>query len=75
MEPDYIAQNADGLTGDKARDWFIARNIEAIERGCTHGRYAIHPDHGWLLVEGWKTAPRKDGELCEGKPRWQVVSN
>lgn len=74
MEPEYIAQNADGLTGDAALDWFKQCSVEANSKGCTHGRYTIHPEHGWLLVEGWNVAPRVDGELREGEPRWQVTS-
>lgn len=74
MEPDYIAQNGERLDRDAAAEWFKAHIAEARTQGCTHGRFTIHPDHGWLLVEGWKVMPRANGEICEGEPRWQVTS-
>lgn len=74
MEPDFISQNADGLTGADAQEWFSRETAAARKRGVTHARYAVHPEHGWLLFEGWKEIPRREGELCEGEPRWQVNS-
>lgn len=75
MEPDYIAQKGARLNRDAAAEWFAARNIEAMAAGCTHGRYTIHPAYGWLLLEGWKVPPRRNGELSEGEPRWQIVAS
>lgn len=74
LEPEYIAQNADGLEGADARDWFSARAGDAMSAGMTHCRFTVHPDHGWLLVEGWRTMPRDDEELHEGEPRWQIAA-
>lgn len=74
LEPEYLAQNADGLAGEAARDWFSDRAKDAKAVGMTHCRFTVHPDHGWLLVEGWRTMPRVDGELREGEPRWQIAA-
>lgn len=73
MEPDYIAQNGERRDRYAAAVWFNERIVEARAQGCTHCRFTIHQDHGWLLVEGWHVMPRKNGEICEGEPRWQVT--
>lgn len=74
LEPEYIAQNADGLTGMSAQDWFSAQAKEAKTAGMTHCRFAVHDERGWLLVEGWRIMPRVDGELREGELRWQIAA-
>lgn len=74
MEPTIISQNADGLTGDAARAWFNKGFQLAKRAGARHARCSVHPEKGWLLFEAWPEAPKVNGELCEGEPRWQIAA-
>jgi hypothetical protein len=72
MEPDFLSQNGESITHTRLQ-WFAERAKAAEAKGATWHRFSVHPDIGGLILyEGWKQKPvDDDGNLNEGKPRWQ----
>lgn len=69
IEPDFISQTAEPMTTEQQRDWFQTQAAEAARNGATFHRFSHYPsDARLLLYEGWKQAPKDQGE-----PRFQLT--
>lgn len=70
MEPEFLAQTAEPMTGVERQAWFRARAVEANERGLYWARYSVDDadDPKITLIECWRECPDDHGE-----PRFQLV--
>jgi hypothetical protein len=69
MEPIFIAQIEQDP--DQHMQWFSKCTDEAKLKGCTFGRYSVHPDNERIaLVEAWTEAPDD-----QGQQRWMLTAS
>jgi hypothetical protein len=75
-EPDFLSQTVLALGSREQIDWMTARANEAAAKGARWHRWSVDPSHpGLILHEAWHVRPTDtDGNLEEGKPRFQLTA-